>query len=182
MKQKTELYCTIEQCIMNRDEHALLKIYQKFEPLLKKYSWFLNYEDAKADLAVQFYRCIYKIPIETAEFFDDKYILSYIEKSIKNIFITLNSRKERMQNMFCSLEDISCHTASYQINTSDMEIKEFLATLPAREKDIFFKKYYLDLSDKEIANHYGLSRQAINKSRNKVKQKFLAFFLADAYH
>ncbi|NDO47113.1 hypothetical protein [Clostridium sp. MD294] len=66
----------------NNDKESMLALCQKFELLLKKYSWLLSYEDAYNDLMETFLHIIIKIPIEKKQFYEDKYTLSYIKNSI----------------------------------------------------------------------------------------------------
>ncbi len=44
-----------------------------------------------------------KIPIEKKQFYEDKYILSYIKTSIYHEFIRLNKKQEEYENKICFL-------------------------------------------------------------------------------
>ena len=85
------------------DKSSMLALCQKFEPLLKKYCWLLSYEDAYNDLMETFLHTIMKIPIEKKQFYEDKYILSYIKTSIYHEFIRLNKKQEEYENKICFL-------------------------------------------------------------------------------
>ncbi len=61
---------------------ALLPIIQKFLPLLKKYAFKLNYEDAFSDLQLFLISLIVKI--DTEQFSTEGQLVSYIHISLKN--------------------------------------------------------------------------------------------------
>ena len=71
-------------------EEVTLSVLEKFEPLLNKYSRKTYYSDMKNDLVLFFLELIPKIPIHKDNFKQDKYIISYINKSIRNQYILLN--------------------------------------------------------------------------------------------
>lgn len=44
------------------DDRVLLKLLDEFNPLIKKYSFLLNYEDAKSELTLAFIETLKKYP------------------------------------------------------------------------------------------------------------------------
>ena len=67
-------------------------IMEKFEPKLNKLQRNSVYEDMKSDLILFMFKLLNKIPLEKDIFREDKYIISYINRSLKNHYIYLNKR------------------------------------------------------------------------------------------
>lgn len=179
MKAKN-LYDYIAKAKEN-DKGSMLILYQKFEPLLKKYSWLLSYEDAYNDLTESFLHIIKKIPIEAEQFHQDKYILSYIKNSIYHEFIQLNKKQEEYENKVYFLkEEESFDTIIIDENFND-SIKDILFLvdikhlLTEREWMLFELKIVNGYSDGDIAAMLHISRQAVNKQINKMKPKLKNF-------
>lgn len=147
-----------------------MEMLEIFNPLIKRYARLLDYEDAKYDLIEQFYRCIYKIPIDNYKFKEEKYIVSYINKSIIHAYIKLEKIKNSYNDKIYLIEDINLEGYSFE-PCREIILKEFLNGLSTYEKELFIKKFVNDLSDKEIAIQYSKSRQTVSKSINKIKNK-----------
>ncbi len=83
---------SLYDCIVkakNNDKESMLALCQKFEPLLKKVLLALSYEDAYNDLMETFFTYYHENSYREKQFYEDKYILSYIKTSIYHKFIRL---------------------------------------------------------------------------------------------
>lgn len=177
---------SLYDCIVkakNNDKESMLALCQKFEPLLKKYSWLLSYEDAYNDLMETFLHIIIKIPIEKKQFHEDKYILSYIKNSIYHEFIQLNKKQEEYENKICFLKEETAFDnilidESFNDSVKDIlffiDIKQYLT----KKEWMLLKLKIVDgFSDGEIAVMLHISRQAENKQINKMKKKLTTFLV-----
>lgn len=170
MYDSNNLYNVLKDCV-NHNETALVEIFEMFEPLINKYTRFLNYEDAKSDLIEKFYICIFKIPVNNPKFKDKKYILAYISKSMKNAYIKLNQKKNKHSNTFYLTDDLDLVEDKNTAIIEKILVEEFLDNLKPYEKAIFIQRFVLNKSESELAQQYSKSRQAINKSLNKLKKQ-----------
>lgn len=103
---ENKLYILINN--IERDRDAIIQLVQMFEPLLKKYSLKLNYEDAYSDLQLFLIELVKKLNKNALFNTEDKYYLSYIKKSIRNKYINLSKKQKKICDLtieFCSLDD-----------------------------------------------------------------------------
>jgi RNA polymerase sigma factor (sigma-70 family) len=152
-------------------KYTMIQLIEQFEPLIKKYSNLLSYEDSQSELTLAFIETIYKIPTHNAKFKQDKYIISYINKSIKNTYILLSKNRNK-KYYYESPINLDITEASYQLNIEDkLFVDELLALLTEKEKEIIILKYFKEYSDMEISKKFGISRQAVNKTKNRAIKK-----------
>ena len=150
---------------------AILKLIKQFQPLVRKYSYLLYYEDSQSELTLTFIETLYKIPIDNPRFKQDQYIISYISKSIRNNYIHLSKKRNQLY-YYESPINLDIAEDSYQINIGDkLYIKDLLSLLTEREKEIINLKYFKEYSDIEISKKIGISRQAVNKTKNRALKK-----------
>ncbi len=171
---------SLHDCIVkakNNDKESMLALCQKFDPLLKKYSRVLSYEDSYNDLQEAFLYTIKKIPIELEQFHQDKYILSYIKNSIRHKFIYLNKKDEEYENHVCFFSEKTSLKAILVDNSNNYSIKDIMLLgdiehlLTEKEWNLFVLKILKGYSDSDIAMMLHISRQAVNKQMNKMKPK-----------
>ena len=160
-------------------KNSILTFICQFQPLIKKYSYLLKYEDAPSELTLTFIETLYKIPINNPKFKQDKYIVSYINKSIKSSYIHLS----KSRNKLCYYEspiNLDITEDFYQTNIVDkLFIYELLSLLTLREKEIINLRYFKEYSDIEISQKLRISRQAVNKTKNRAITKMKKYMLVD---
>ncbi|NLZ35512.1 MAG: hypothetical protein GX889_11555, partial [Clostridiales bacterium] len=79
------------------NNESLLEIIEVFNPLLSKYSKLLDGEDTRQDLIIHLMSVISKINLHNKELCKDKVIVSYIAKSIRNEYIRLSKKKNKIK-------------------------------------------------------------------------------------
>ncbi len=82
----------------NGNSFAQLQIVQRFQPLLKKYAALLKYEDAYSDLQLYLLELLHSGKLTKLQRKDDGTLVKYIESSIRHQYISLNSRKNAVDN------------------------------------------------------------------------------------
>ena len=70
------------------------------------------------------------------------------------------------------IERINDIFGTYQLNTTGVEVKEFLESLTKKEKQIIFEKMH-GYTQKEIAIHIGKSQTIVCRMVNRIKEKWL---------
>lgn len=73
--------------IQNADSEPIIKMVEKFNPLLKKYAKRLYYEDAYNYLVADFIELLHDINLEKIRIKEDGGMVSYIAKSIHGCYI-----------------------------------------------------------------------------------------------
>lgn len=178
----SELYDLIKNS-QNKDLNSVEKICNKFAPLIKKYAYKLNYEDSYNDLQLYLIECIYKIPLDKGNFhLSDAYILSYFKKTIYFSYVTLSKKQRKYiyNNLYNYDEDYKIGKITYKEDLSSLEddlyITDIKNILNNKEYELFYLKFINQLSDSEIAKIKNVSRQAINKSIIKIKNKLKEYY------
>lgn len=164
-----QLYNLIQD-FRNGNMDIFILIMEKFEPKLNKLQRNSVYEDMKSDLILFMFKLLNKIPLEKDIFREDKYIISYINRSLKNHYIYLNKINCRVKSKELALEEIHINNGDDNC-FSNIIFDDIIKTLTHAEKDIIFKKYKLNYSDAEIARMKGISRQAIYKTHVRALSK-----------
>lgn len=112
----------------------------------------------------------------------DMYILSYIKNSVYFGYIELSKTQEMYlyNNKFDYNCDYKMNRLSYKEKLCSMEdeiyITDIKKLLNDKEYELFVLKFLRQFSDFEIAKQKGISRQAINKNVNKIKNKLKKYF------
>lgn len=153
------------------DKDIIVEIIDIFNPLINKLQRDGGRDDIKNDLILFMFEVLYKIPLEKEVFKSDKYIISYVKKSLVNEFIRLNKINCRNNNMESSLDE-SYLQSNLSTNDYDKVIfNDMIKNLTNSEKDIFYKKYVLNYLESEIAKSKNITRQAVNKAhKNAIKK------------
>ena len=147
----------------------------RFEPLLKKYAYKLEEEDAKYMLAEALYRALQKMPPENTRFEQDKCIIKYIQKSIYTEYIKIskfnNKTKQELpfdeeNDAFNSLPETVFHTV-----WDDELLRLIYAALSDSERKCFHLSVVCDYNEIEIANYFSISRQAVHRSITNARAK-----------
>ena len=73
----------------NGDKDVLIEIIDVFKPIINKYKRNSYYEDMDSELTVFLISLLEKMPMKEDFFENDKYVFSYIFKSLKNKYIEL---------------------------------------------------------------------------------------------
>ncbi|WP_055667329.1 sigma-70 family RNA polymerase sigma factor [Desnuesiella massiliensis] len=170
------LYESIHLC-KDGNKDILLEIINKFNPLLNKYSRLLNYEDAKSDFTLFFIELVYKFPINNEAFIQDAYIVSYINKAIKNKYIHLSKKKMNIEKCEVELNLDIANNFSYNNSLDDkLYINDLFKCITKKEKEILVLKYIKGYSDVEISKIYKISRQAVNRMKIRAFNKIVCLY------
>ncbi len=175
MEGHTELWGLIHES-QSGNKQATERLYTMFLPLLKKYAQKIGNEDALSDLTLSFLQMLKKMPIQDSDLAsDDKYILSYISLSVKNAYIQINMNKEKYQNNNIFVLDDEeymgeCKQLNIEFITVSMMCGEMERLLSRNDYYIIIEKFINGRTEEDIANTFGISKQAINKRIKKIRR------------
>ena len=160
------------------DKQSMEELIFKFRPLIKKYAYKLNYEDAQSDLTLFFIELIRAFPAEVLDTADERKITKYIFVSIKNHYNHLIKDFIRRKNEICLSqlsEEQSYHLESrFAVAQEDPFERIFIdlsSFLSQRELRVIIQIYYLGYSAAEIARREACSRQAVNQLKRRALKK-----------
>ena len=155
--------------IKNGDNDELYLLIKKFEPIIKKLSRKLNYEEAETDLIIFFIEFVKSINLEKFKIKNDGIIVNYIKKSLYNKYTKLLSKK--ILNNIDNIEYRDNHILSQDDKTNIFLYEYIKLNLNRTQSMVIYYKYIHDLSDIEISRKLNISRQAVNKAKNKSLYK-----------
>ena len=157
------------------NNNSLLEIIEIFNLLISKYSRLLDKEDTRQDLIIHLIKVLTNIPIENKRVLKNKEIIGYIAKSIRNEYIKLSKKRDkiRLNEMELSL-DIKI---SHEDCKTEFEILDMFKVLTKKEAYIMKLLYVYYLSVSEVADYMKISRQAVNQSKNRSLKKIRELYL-----
>lgn len=151
------------------DKEAMLSIIDKFMPLIKNLSYKLRYEDAKSELIYALIDVIKNIPVRENDYLkDEKCIVGYINKSLRNRYIHLSQKNYITGVMETCLEMEIKIEESYDNIEDLIMIEQLLKKLPHKHREVMKGIYIENKKQTEIASELKLSRQAINKMKRQA--------------
>lgn len=158
----------------NKDE-SMLDILAIFDNIINKYSRKLNGEYTKQDLYVFLIKLINNIDELSIVNYEDKQVLSYFSKSLKNEYIRLSKKNDRRKNN----EDYNCEDRvwGYNFIESNIEVVDSIKNLNNYEKKIIKMVVLNGYSVSEVAKKTGKSRQAISQVKNRAISKLKKVYL-----
>ena len=162
---KSSLYACIQD-IQNGDREQALALLEKFSPLLKKYAFFLQSEDALQDFQCFLLMFAKNLQLNELTISTDGAIISYINKAIYHHYIALSKAKRHQFDTAFSESD------TYN-NLLLLDLKRALST---EEYHVIYDHYFRQYSIQEIATRDNKSRQAINKCKKTAIIKLRRYF------
>ncbi|BCZ49294.1 DNA-directed RNA polymerase sigma-70 factor [Clostridium gelidum] len=166
--------------IFQNNQENFIDILAYFKSKIKYLSYKLKYPEAETDLIIYLYEFLNLI--NPKKFETDKDLSMYINKCIKNKSIALFHKvdKDKTLMIFTSeteiLDVINCEEKNDEY--SDIIFNDLISSLSPKQRKIIFYKFYLQLSDIEIAEMFKISRQAVNKTQRIAFKNLKADLLA----
>ena len=173
-KLRNDIYENILE-VRNGNDNSLMEIIEIFNPLISKYSRKLDGEDTKQDLIIFLIKILNKIPIDNKAFCNNKVIFTYIAKAIYHEYIKLSKIKDKKVLNETELElDIEI---GYEEFESEVELLDMFKVLSEKEAYVIKLIYVYSLSVSEVAQYMKISRQAVNKTKNRALSKIRKLYL-----
>ncbi|MBU3109835.1 sigma-70 family RNA polymerase sigma factor [Clostridium gasigenes] len=163
-----EIYWDIIQAKLRAGDY-LGRLIICFKPQIGKYSRILKGEDTRQELIIYLIKVIDTIPVNKNIIWHDKSILSYISKSIKNEYIKISKRENSINNKKVELD--LCNELESEYFEEDFSFVELFKELTEKESHIIKLVYIYGFSVTEIAQTMEITRQAVNKSKNRALKK-----------
>jgi RNA polymerase sigma factor (sigma-70 family) len=169
--------------IQSGDNTAILKLIEKFKPILKKYAHSLSYEDAYDDLLVDFIELLNTLKVDKMQNKNDGGMVAYLTTSIHNSYIKKLIKVKQLRN-FTTYSELS-ENELYYIDSltatkdtyvnADYDLLRKLLT--NQEFNIIKMLYYDGYTVTETALAIGITRQAVNQMKNRALKKLKDIFM-----
>ncbi|MGX8127957.1 RNA polymerase sigma factor [Clostridioides difficile] len=154
----------------------LQKLLITFKPLIKKLSKFLYYEEGETDLIIFFIELIKSINLNNFTKQNDATIVKYIHKALLNKMFQLSKKQSRSKLQFLEFNENMLNLRNNYPNEyvfeEDICFHEYIFNeLYGIQRKVIFYKYLEGYSDIEISMKLKISRQAVNKAKNRAFKK-----------
>ena len=151
----------------NKNDEAFLKIINKFSYTIMKFSYQLGYDEAKTDLTIALIVLVKRMDLSKLCKKDDGTITNFIYKSLKNKRNDLFDKYVKKDIVEIELNtDIIPATNDYNVEEK-IFIEKLLNILTELQRNVITKKFIYNYSEIEIAKELHISRQAVNKAKNR---------------
>lgn len=172
---QSSLYELVKKYYLGNTEITMILI-NKFNPLIRKYSRKLNYDGADTDLTIHLMEVLNTMPIKNPIMKKDKYLLGYIGKSLRHKYIKLSKK-------YCNIygNELQLNEELLQISDNiDIEnhiiVKHLLEKLPSLQEKVLSEIFIKGYKVSEVAKKLNISRQAVNKTKNRALKNLKRYF------
>lgn len=168
------------------DKFALEKLIEIFNPainanvkLIDSYKNINKYdlEDNRQEIILALINAVKVIPLEQDSFENDGKITNYINKAIQNKRLEFSKKFSRHEKLEYKINllyvDDLLENESFE---SEIMVRDLFDKLTKTEKFIMQKRFLSGKSDAEIGMMLEISRQAVNKTKNRALKKLKHFY------
>lgn len=146
---------------------------ERFMPLIRHLAHRLPYDnqDAEQDMKLAFLTLIHRIDLAEMRSLEDPYLLGYLEKAMRNRCWNLRDRYCRERNREQPLDDAVILSQDSSPFEERVELELLCGNLTERQKQILVLKYRYGYSDAELSEKLHITRQAVNRAKNRGLQE-----------
>lgn len=156
---------TLTEKFRSGDMSAFPLIYAEFEGLIYHYTAKCSAEDTYQELTVFLVELLYKAKLSQFVKNSDNSFKRYIAVCLGNKYIALSKEDILRKSRNISFED---RTPSVDGFFEKQLLKDAMAKLTVKQQKVICYKYIYDYSDTEIAYRLNISRQAVNRIKNRA--------------
>ena len=144
-------------------------IYNEYKKLLYHYGKKIGERDAVYDMTSFLAELLFNINVLKFKEDSSEDLHKYIAVCLRNKYYLM---LKTGQNMICCGSELTADiTEPPRDFDNSIFIKECLSLVTKTERKILILRYFYDYSDYEISEKLHISRQAVNKARNKAIEK-----------
>lgn len=163
----------------NNDKDAVYEIIKDFNPTLRKLSNSLYHEEAETDLIIDLLKLIKDIDINKFKNSNNKQIAKYIHIHLRKRTLDLfKNNKNKFKECMEINHDILADESLGDIEISDLT-SILIESLVSKQQHIITMEFIHGFSEKDIAEILGISRQAVNRIKNRalknLRKKYIEY-------
>lgn len=171
-----ELYDLIMKS-KNGDKDALYNIIIDFEPTIRKLSYDLHYEEAKTDLIIELIKLVKNVDENKFWQSTNSQIAKYVLIHLRNRAKRLSVNRKRNNLILVDMNyKILIDNKGYDIGDRAIH-KILIESLTEKQQKIIILKYFYGLSDIEISELLMISRQAVNRNKNRALKNLRRYYM-----
>ncbi|MCT4593631.1 MAG: sigma-70 family RNA polymerase sigma factor [Anaeromicrobium sp.] len=164
--------------IKSGNNESLVELIKIFKPLIRKFSYKLNYDCAETDIQIFLITLFRKFPIEDT---NENLVLAYIKNCVYNEYIRLSKKYGKINSRELvgfeqDMSTISSEGFEDNVNAS-IVIKDLMENLSEREETIIKSIYFDNLTQVELADKLGVTKQYINKAKKNILKKLKNMYI-----
>lgn len=163
-KMENKLLAALIGRFRNQDMNAFTVIYDEFKGLIYHYSGKLCDDDAVQELTLFLIELLYSIELSRFAKKEGDGLKRYIAIALKNKYIAISKANTKCNAVYQNPE---LYDNGYCDITSGITVKEALQHLSPKQRLIIVYKYIYCFPDCEIAKMLDISRQAVNRLKNR---------------
>ncbi|TCO70636.1 RNA polymerase sigma factor [Marinisporobacter balticus] len=171
-----ELYDLFKRA-KNNDKNATYKIIKDFSATLKKLSNSLHYEEAETDLIIELLKLIKNINIEKFKDSHHKQIAKYIHMHLRKRTLDLLKKNENKINEYIEINHDLLADESIADTENTVLTFILIKSLVRQQRDIITMEFIHGFSEKDIAQILKISRQAVNRAKNRALNNLRKIFI-----
>lgn len=160
--------------------NSILTLIEKFNPLIIKYSMKLSYDGSYSDLLISLLQIIHDIPIyRRNRIEDDGFVVGYINASIKHKYICLAKKNSNILKIEVTkdMDFIDENFNKFEAIENILFLENLIGKLPSSQKKIIQEIYINNRSEIDLSRMLHVSKQAINRSKNKAIKRMRTYLL-----
>lgn len=149
------------------NELSKYNIIKDFERTIKKLSRQLKYEEAETDLIIELIKLINRINLENFKDASQQQIASYIHIHLKNR--TCNLARKNKEKYLLESDNIEMqYSVKLQSFEDNIVLLMLIDLLSEKQKQVITLEFIYGYSEMDISNILHISRQAVNKTKNRA--------------
>ena len=167
------------------DENAMLKIIEKFEPLINKYfKKSQSDEDVKSEIIMKLIKVVkFDLKFDRFQELNDGAIISYIATSLKRHYYAIFDKNNKTLDLELACEDetiITLLDSTKMVNEMDVEnmiLSEILRTiLNEKEYECVYYIVFMGYTAEELSKKLKITKQACNQCKQRAFEKIRLFY------
>ena len=149
-------------------------IFSEFEGLIKHYARRSEAEDTDEELSVFLLELLYKLDISRFAGVTGDGLSRYIAVSIRNKYIAFSVKNDNFKKAPLCIKAENTYIEDFSKHTF---LKDALKHLTPKQKAVIQLKYIYDYSDVEIGLSLNITRQAVNRIKNRAIERLREYLL-----
>lgn len=174
---KNNLLKPFIKLIKSQDMSVFPVVYDEFKNLILFYGRKLKYEDAASELTLFLIELLYDIDLEKFEDDESDFLKRYIAVSIKNKYIALSVAKSKIRDYESAFLEKCC--GCEQEFDDRVYCSEIIKNLSDMQRTVIVYHFVYGYSIAEIAKRLNITRQSVNKTKNRALKALRREFEVD---
>lgn len=149
----------------NGQMEAFPIIYGLFKSIIDFYASELSGDDSRQELTLMLIELLYGVKTEKFETDNSDTLYRYIVVSLKHKYKAM--KKFESHYAYFNTQLFENSFADSKVTQNEIDALDMLQTLSDKQRDVIIYKFFHNLTDTEISEVLGISRQSVNRLKNR---------------